>query len=161
MASSSMDGTVGCWDIHTGAEQLRYKSCLSPSHGLISIAGRFLASSQIRESSTSGSVLYWSWHKVSSFSLQFLLLFQKLAQLALKLFVWILQPQPEVKSFPAEPIKPLVSNREGTYLFGGGSSGHLYLWEALFSSFFRDTSICIVIVSINDGLELWGLSFPT
>ncbi|CAO2822018.1 unnamed protein product [Amaranthus hypochondriacus] len=101
MASSSMDETVGCWDIHSGAEQLRYKSCFSPSHGLISIAGRFLASSQIREPSTSGSILYWSWHK----------------------------PQPEVKSFPAEPIKPLVSNREGTYLFGGGSLGYIYLWE--------------------------------
>ncbi|CAO2821522.1 unnamed protein product [Amaranthus hypochondriacus] len=100
MASSNVDGTVGCWDIHTGAEQLRYKSCFSPSHGLISIAGRFLASSQIGEPSTSGSILYWSWHK----------------------------PQPEVKSFLAELIKPLVSNREGTYLFGGGSC-HIYLWE--------------------------------
>ncbi|CAO2822035.1 unnamed protein product [Amaranthus hypochondriacus] len=101
VASSSTDETVGCWDIHTGAEQLRYKSCISPSHGLISIAGRFLASSQNRKASTSGSVFYWSWHK----------------------------PQPEVKSFPAESIKPLVSNREGTYLFGGGSLGYIYLWE--------------------------------
>ncbi|XP_020102451.1 protein ROOT INITIATION DEFECTIVE 3-like [Ananas comosus] len=33
------------------------------------------------------------------------------------------------KSFPAEPIGPLVSNSEGAYIIGGGSSGAIYLWE--------------------------------
>lgn len=101
MASSSMDSGVSCWEADTGRELLRYKSCLSPPHGLVSVGGRFFASSQLRTSSASGSLLYWSLHK----------------------------PQPEVKSFPAEPIKPLVSNREGTYLIGGGASGDVFVWE--------------------------------
>ncbi|XP_068500892.1 protein ROOT INITIATION DEFECTIVE 3-like [Phaseolus vulgaris] len=102
LASSSVDGGIGCWDLHTGAEQLRYKSCLSPSHGLISVGSRFIASSQLRETSaTSGSVLFWSWSK----------------------------PQVEVKSFPAEPIKPLASNHPGTFVVGGASSGDIYFWE--------------------------------
>ncbi|KAL0360843.1 UNVERIFIED_CONTAM: protein ROOT INITIATION defective [Sesamum radiatum] len=104
IASSPTDAGISCWDLHTGAEHLRYKSCASPSHGLTSVAGRFLASSQIRESkssSSSGSILYWSWSK----------------------------PQVEVRSFPAEPIKPLVSNSQGTYIAGGGVSGDIYFWE--------------------------------
>ena len=39
------------------------------------------------------------------------------------------QPQVEVRSFPAEPILPLVSDPEGNYLLGGGSSGNIYIWE--------------------------------
>ncbi|XP_050214703.1 protein ROOT INITIATION DEFECTIVE 3-like [Mercurialis annua] len=102
IASSSIDGGIGCWDLQTGAEQLRYKSCASPPHGLICIDSRLLASSQLRDAhASSGSILYWSW----------------------------LKPQVEVKCFPEEPIKPLISNREGTYLIGGGLSGHIYLWE--------------------------------
>lgn len=41
----------------------------------------------------------------------------------------MVQPQAEVKSFPAEPINPLVSNSEGTYIIGGGVSGDIFLWE--------------------------------
>lgn len=41
----------------------------------------------------------------------------------------VVQPQADVKSFPAEPIKPLAANREGTYIVGGGVSGDIYLWE--------------------------------
>lgn len=40
-----------------------------------------------------------------------------------------MQPHVEVKSFPAEPIKPLIANSDGTYLVGGGLSGDIYLWE--------------------------------
>ncbi|GAB4845533.1 hypothetical protein Ancab_038938 [Ancistrocladus abbreviatus] len=101
VASSSIDASIGCWDVQTGNEQLQYKSCASPRHGLVSVGNNFLASSQLRDSSTSGSILYWSWHK----------------------------PQVEVKSFPVEPIKPLVANSEGTYLIGGGASGYIYFWE--------------------------------
>ncbi|KAK6245229.1 hypothetical protein SCA6_008319 [Theobroma cacao] len=102
IASSSIDGGIGCWDLQTGAEQLRYKTCASPPHGLVSVGRRFLASSQLRDpSATSGHVLYWSWSK----------------------------PQAEVKSFPAEPIKPLAADSEGSYIVGGGSSGDIYLWE--------------------------------
>ncbi|CAI9280958.1 unnamed protein product [Lactuca saligna] len=40
-----------------------------------------------------------------------------------------LQPQVEVKSFPAEAINPLACNTDGTYIVvGGGVSGHIYLW---------------------------------
>ncbi|KAL9224803.1 hypothetical protein vseg_000804 [Gypsophila vaccaria] len=99
IASSAVDGGVGCWELNTGKAHLRYKSCSSPPHGLVCVGTRFIASSQL--SASSGSLLYWSWHK----------------------------PQPEVKSFPAEPINPLVSNREGTYLIGGGASGNIYVWE--------------------------------
>ncbi|KAL7117048.1 hypothetical protein ACP275_03G046500 [Erythranthe tilingii] len=102
IASSSTDVGISCWDLHTGAEHLRFKSCASPPHGVASVAGRFLASSQLRDSkSSSGSIFYWSWNK----------------------------PQVEVKSFPSEPIKPLVSNSQGTYIAGGGVSGEIYLWE--------------------------------
>ncbi|KAB1220216.1 Protein ROOT INITIATION DEFECTIVE 3 [Morella rubra] len=102
LASSSLDAGIGCWDLQTGAEQLRYKSCASPPHGLVCVGQRFLASSQLRDpSASSGSILYWSWSK----------------------------PQVEVKSFPAEGIKPLAANREGTYIVGGGVSGDIFLWE--------------------------------
>ncbi|KAI7733980.1 hypothetical protein M8C21_001403 [Ambrosia artemisiifolia] len=104
IASSSTDAGIGCWALRSGAEHLRYRSCASPPHGLVSVAGRFLASSQLRDttsSSSSGSVLFWSWNK----------------------------PQVEVKSFPAEAINPLACNSEGTYIVGGGVSGDIYLWE--------------------------------
>ncbi|KAJ9674385.1 hypothetical protein PVL29_023753 [Vitis rotundifolia] len=102
VASSPVDAGISCWDIQSGAEHLRHRSCASPPHGLVCVADRFLASSQLRDSSSSsGSIFYWSWSK----------------------------PQVEVKSFPAEPIKPLAANREGTYIAGGGLSGDIYFWE--------------------------------
>ncbi|XP_073526417.1 uncharacterized protein [Phyllobates terribilis] len=103
-ASSSVDGGVGCWGVESGNPILRYKNCCSPPHGLVTVGRRFLASSQHRESSTtssSGSVHYWSLHK----------------------------PQVEIKSFPAKQIKPLVSDRRGTFLYGGSVSGDIYCWE--------------------------------
>ncbi|CAH1427395.1 unnamed protein product [Lactuca virosa] len=100
IASSSIEARIGCWGLRSGAEHLRYRSCASPPHGLVSVVGRFLASSQLRDSSSSsGSVLFWSWNKV------------------------------EVKSFPAEAINPLACNSDGTYIVGGGVSCHIYLWE--------------------------------
>lgn len=67
IASSSVgDAGIGCWDLHTGAEQLRLRSCSSTPRGLTSIGQRFVASSQLRDpSATSGSVFYWSWDRVS------------------------------------------------------------------------------------------------
>lgn len=65
VASSSIDSGIGCWDLHTGAEQLRYKSCASPPNGLVCVGEKFLACSQLRDAAaTAGSVLYWSWCKV-------------------------------------------------------------------------------------------------
>lgn len=102
IASSESEGGISCWDLHSGAEHLRFRTCSSPSHGLVYVGSHFLASSQLRHSSSpSGSVFYWSWNK----------------------------PQVEVKSFPAEPIGPLVSNTEGTYIIGGAVSGDIYFWE--------------------------------
>ncbi|KAI4339839.1 hypothetical protein MLD38_024736 [Melastoma candidum] len=103
IASSLGDGGISAWELSTGSEQLpRHKDCSSPPHGLASVGGRFLASSQSRDpSATSGSVFYWSWEK----------------------------PQVEVKCFPAEPIGPLIANPEGTFIVGGGVSGEIYLWE--------------------------------
>ncbi|KAF5747040.1 protein ROOT INITIATION DEFECTIVE 3 [Tripterygium wilfordii] len=102
IASSSVDAGIGCWELHTGAERLRYKGCASSPRGLACVGGCFLASSQLREpSASSGSILYWSWSK----------------------------PQVEVKSFPEWPINPVAANQEGTYVAGGGSKGDIYLWE--------------------------------
>ncbi|XP_028787118.1 protein ROOT INITIATION DEFECTIVE 3-like [Neltuma alba] len=102
LAASFVDADVDCWDLRWGAEQLRYKTCASTPHGLVSVGSRFLASSQIRDSSANaGLVLYWSWSK----------------------------PQVEAKSFPAEPIRPLAANHPGTYVAGGGLSGDIYFWE--------------------------------
>ena len=50
------------------------------------------------------------------------------SMLVLSVFI-VVQPQVEVKSFPAEPINPLASNSDGTYIVGGGASGDIYLWE--------------------------------
>ncbi|MED6193756.1 hypothetical protein PIB30_022545 [Stylosanthes scabra] len=66
VASSSVDAGIGCWDLHTGAEQLRHKSCSSPPHGLVSVGGRFLASSHLSPQSSGGSVFFWSWTKVET-----------------------------------------------------------------------------------------------
>ncbi|KAG0482411.1 hypothetical protein HPP92_010495 [Vanilla planifolia] len=102
-ASSSVDAGIACWDLRSGTEHLRYRSCASPPHGLLSISRRFLASSQLREnpSSCSAPIFFWSWDK----------------------------PQVQVRSFPAEPIGPLVSDSNGAYIIGGGALGTIYLWE--------------------------------
>ncbi|KAI5077894.1 hypothetical protein GOP47_0007718 [Adiantum capillus-veneris] len=39
------------------------------------------------------------------------------------------QTQPELKSFPVEPIGPVACTSDGSYLVGGGVSGRIYLWE--------------------------------
>ncbi|KAL0017412.1 hypothetical protein SO802_004481 [Lithocarpus litseifolius] len=134
VASSSIDGGIGCWDIHTGAEQLRYKTCVSPPHGLACVGQRFLASSQLRDpSANSGCVLYWSWSK----------------------------PQVEVKSFPSEPIQPVAANREGTYIVGGGVSGDIYLWEVATGRQLRKwnahyRAVTCVVFSDDDSLLISG-----
>ncbi|XP_074560463.1 protein ROOT INITIATION DEFECTIVE 3-like [Curcuma longa] len=105
IASSAVDAGISCWELRSGAERHQYRSCSSAPHGLLSVSGRFsfLAASQLRDapSATSAPIFFWSWDK----------------------------PQVEVRSFPAEPIGPLISNAEGTYIIGGGLSGSIYLWE--------------------------------
>ncbi|XWS24226.1 hypothetical protein CRYUN_Cryun28dG0082700 [Craigia yunnanensis] len=134
IASSSIDGGIGCWDLQTGAEQLRYKTCASPPHGLASVGSRFLACSQLRDpSATSGHVLYWSWSK----------------------------PQAQVKSFPAEPIKPLAANSEGSYIVGGGSSGDIYLWEVATGRLLKKwhahyRAVTLLVFSEDDSLLISG-----
>ncbi|KAB2076151.1 hypothetical protein E1A91_A06G020600v1 [Gossypium mustelinum] len=134
IASSSIDGGIGCWDLQTGAEQLRYKTCASPPHGLTSVGCRFLACSQLRDpSATSGHLLYWSWSK----------------------------PQAQVKSFPAEPIKPLIANSDGAYIVGGGSSGDIYIWEVATGRLLKKwhahyRAITCLVFSEDDSLLISG-----
>ncbi|PPD85845.1 hypothetical protein GOBAR_DD17224 [Gossypium barbadense] len=134
IASSSIDGGIGCWDLQTGAEQLRYKTCASPPHGLTTVGCRFLACSQLRDpSATSGHLLYWSWSK----------------------------PQAQVKSFPAEPIKPLIANSDGTYIVGGGSSGDIYIWEVATGRLLKKwhahyRAITCLVFSEDDSLLISG-----
>lgn len=131
MASSSVDTGIGCWDLVSGAEQLRYRSCASPPHGLLSVSRRFLASSQLREnpSSSSAPIFLWSWEKVYKTPNPFL---QSPFLLdSLDLSSAFFQPQVQVRSFPAEPIGPLVSDSDGSYIIGGGSSGAIYIWEVI------------------------------
>lgn len=133
-SSSDAGGGIGCWDLHTGSEQIRYKSLSSPCHGLTSIGDRFLASSQLRDTATSaGSVFFWSWSK----------------------------PQVEVKSFPAEPITPLAANHSGTYLVGGGLSGDIYLWEVETGKLLKkwhgdNTAVTCLVFSEDDSLLISG-----
>ncbi|XP_058756704.1 protein ROOT INITIATION DEFECTIVE 3-like [Vicia villosa] len=133
-SSSDASGGIGCWDLHTGTEQIRYKSLSSPGHGLVSVGDRFLASSQLRDASTSsGSVFFWSWSK----------------------------PQVEVKSFPSEPITPLAANHSGTYLVGGGLSGEIYLWEVETGKLLRkwhghNTAVTCLVFSEDDSLLISG-----
>ncbi|KAH6812273.1 Transducin/WD40 repeat-like superfamily protein [Perilla frutescens var. frutescens] len=103
ITSSPTDAGISYWDLRTGAEHLRYKSCASPPHSLTSVADHFLTSSQVRDakSSTSGSILYWLWNK----------------------------PEIEVRSFLAEAIRPIACNSQGTYIVGGGIFGDIYFWE--------------------------------
>lgn len=135
MASSSIDTGIGCWDLVSGAEKLRYRSCASPPHGLLSVSRRFLASSQLREnpSSSTAPIFFWSWEK----------------------------PQVQVRSFPAEFIGPLVSDSDGSYIIGGGSSGAIYLWEVAsgkllnkFTAHFR--SVTCLTLSNDESLLISG-----
>ncbi|CAN1273922.1 Protein ROOT INITIATION DEFECTIVE 3 [Linum perenne] len=138
VASSSIDAGIGCWNLTTGAEQLRHKSCASTPHGLSVVGGQFFASSQLRDpKSSSGSILYWSWSK----------------------------PHVEVRSFVEEPIKPLVANSEGTYLVGGGLSGNIYLWEkwrahlrGVTCLVFNEDDSLIVSGSEDGSVRVWSLA---
>ncbi|KAL4579335.1 hypothetical protein LXL04_015477 [Taraxacum kok-saghyz] len=136
IASSSIEGGIGCWDLRSGSEHLRYRSCASPSHGLVSVAGRFLASSQLRDSSSaSGSVLFWSWNK----------------------------PQVEVKSFPSEAINPLACNTDGTYIVGGGvATGRLLKkwyahYQAVTSLVFSVDQSLLISGSADGYVRVWSL----
>ncbi|XP_039115754.1 protein ROOT INITIATION DEFECTIVE 3-like [Dioscorea cayenensis subsp. rotundata] len=104
LATSAVDAGIACWDLRSGSERLRHRPCACAPAGLLAVGcGRFLAASQLPDhpSSTSAPIFFFSWDK----------------------------PQVEVRSFPAEPICPLLSNSDGTFIFGGGSSGSIYLWE--------------------------------
>jgi len=46
-----------------------------------------------------------------------------------RFLVSVAELQVAVKSFPAEPIRALIADQEGSYLIGGGSNGNMFLWE--------------------------------
>ncbi|CAI0558657.1 unnamed protein product [Linum tenue] len=147
IASSSVDAGIGCWDLETGVKQpLHYKSCTSTRHGLSAVGSRFLASSQLQDPKLkNGFIHYWSWSK----------------------------PGVEVKSFLAEPIKPIAANSEGTYIVGGGISGKIYLWETATGRLllerweahlrpitclvFNDDGSLLVSGSEDDTVKVWPL----
>ena len=66
---------------------------------------------------------------------------------------WLrLQPQVAVKSFPAEPIRALLADQEGSYLIGGGSNGNLFLWEVRAFWFLADgwkSSYCWLLAALS------------
>ncbi|CAN7110662.1 unnamed protein product [Brassica rapa subsp. narinosa] len=134
IASSSIDGGIGSWDIKTGTEQLRFKQCASPAHGLAAVGEKFLAASQLRNASgSSGSIFFWSWNK----------------------------PQVEVKSFPVESVKALAANSEGTYIVGGGASGDIFLWEVASGKLLKKwhahyRSVTCLLFSGDDSLLVSG-----
>ncbi|ESQ45620.1 hypothetical protein EUTSA_v10010392mg [Eutrema salsugineum] len=134
IASSSIDGGIGSWDLKTGKEQLRFKTCASPAHGLTAVGEKFIAASQLRNASaSSGSIFFWSWNK----------------------------PQVEVRSFPVESIKALAANTEGTYIVGGGTSGDIYLWEVATGKLLKKwhghyRSVTCLVFSGDDSLLVSG-----
>ncbi|KAF3531286.1 hypothetical protein DY000_02040463 [Brassica cretica] len=134
IASSSIDGGIGSWDIKTGTEQLRFKQCASPAHGLAAVGEKFLAASQLRNASgSSGSIFFWSWNK----------------------------PQVEVRSFPVESVKALAANSEGTYIVGGGASGDIFLWEVASGKLLKKwhghyRSVTCLVFSGDDSLLVSG-----
>ncbi|CAD6271177.1 unnamed protein product [Miscanthus lutarioriparius] len=102
LAASSADAGVAAWDLRTGAEDIRLCPCASRPWSLASVADRFLAAAQaLPAGGNSGTIHFYNWD----------------------------QPQVAVKSFPAEPIRALIADQEGSYLIGGGSNGNMFLWE--------------------------------
>ncbi|MBA0777101.1 hypothetical protein Gotri_005161, partial [Gossypium trilobum] len=70
-------------------------------------------------------------------------------------------PQAQVKSFPAEPIKPLIANSDGTYIVGGGSSGDIYIWEVATGRLLKKwhahyRAITCLVFSEDDSLLISG-----
>ncbi|KAJ1294024.1 hypothetical protein BS78_01G114500 [Paspalum vaginatum] len=102
LAASSVDAGVAAWDLRTGAEEIRLRPCASRPRALASVAGRFLAAAQAPSAGGNSSPIYFfHWEK----------------------------PQVAIKSFPADPIRALIADEEGSYLIGGGSNGNIFLWE--------------------------------
>ncbi|KAL6839166.1 hypothetical protein ACP4OV_031057 [Aristida adscensionis] len=102
LAASSAEAGLASWDLRTGAAGIRHLPCASRPRALASVGDRFLAAAQLSAAgANSGTIHFYHWDK---------------APVA-------------VKSFPAEPIHALVANQEGTYIFGGGSNGNIFVWE--------------------------------
>ncbi|CAD6244729.1 unnamed protein product [Miscanthus lutarioriparius] len=87
------------WPPGTSAPARRTSA--SRPRSLASVADRFLASAQaLPAGGNSGIIHFYYWDK----------------------------PQVAVKSFPAERIRALIADQEGSYLIGGGSNGNMFLW---------------------------------
>ena len=130
LAASSADAGVAAWDLRTGAEEIRHRPCASRPRALTSVADRFLAAAQAPPAGGNpGTVHFYHWDKVSP-SMQSP---ERLPGTPVpdpgRVYWLRLQAQVAAKSFPAEPIRALVADQEGSYLIGGGSNGNLFLWE--------------------------------
>ncbi|KAL0438735.1 UNVERIFIED_CONTAM: protein ROOT INITIATION defective [Sesamum latifolium] len=114
VASSPTDAGISCWDLHTGPSTSA-TSRVPPLPTALSLSlAAFLPPPKSESPSHRLRLGPSSIGPGARFDA----------------FVFIvLGPQVEVRSFPAEPIKPLVSNSRGTYIAGGGVSGDIYFWE--------------------------------
>lgn len=64
LAASSTDAGVAAWDLRTGAEAIRHRTCASRPRALTVVAGRFLAASQA-PAGNSAPIHYYHWDKVN------------------------------------------------------------------------------------------------
>ncbi|KAL4196119.1 hypothetical protein AMTRI_Chr04g181740 [Amborella trichopoda] len=65
VVTSPLDSGISSFELGSGSEGLRLRSCTAHRHGLTCLGTHFLASSQI-QNSNSGAIFYWSWNKVAS-----------------------------------------------------------------------------------------------
>ncbi|KAL0291832.1 UNVERIFIED_CONTAM: protein ROOT INITIATION defective [Sesamum radiatum] len=114
IASSPTDAGISCWDLHSGPSTSATSHAPPLPTALPLSPAAFLPPPKFESPSHR--------HRLGPFSIG-----PGARSNAFGLIV--LGPQVEVRSFPAEPIKPLVSNSQGTYIAGGGVSGDIYFWE--------------------------------
>ncbi|KAL0360839.1 UNVERIFIED_CONTAM: protein ROOT INITIATION defective [Sesamum radiatum] len=115
IASSPTDAGISCWDLHSGPSTSATSHAPPLPTALPLSPAAFLPPPKFESPSHR--------HRLGPFSIG-----PGARSNAFGLIV--LGPQVEVRSFPAEPIKPLVSNSQGTYIAGGGAEdGSVRVWS--------------------------------
>uniref|UniRef100_A0A0D9WEV5 Anaphase-promoting complex subunit 4 WD40 domain-containing protein n=1 Tax=Leersia perrieri TaxID=77586 RepID=A0A0D9WEV5_9ORYZ len=100
----SADDAGVVYDINTSEKIMCIQDCVAPPSGLAFVEGFLLAASRTdKNQPIFGSAIYfWAPSKIKEVQ----------------------------KSFVAEAIGPIACSKDGVYLVGGASSGHIYIWEA-------------------------------
>ncbi|WCJ32325.1 hypothetical protein M5689_013758 [Euphorbia peplus] len=98
LLTSSPNGLITAYSTISGTILARFSGSRSPPHGLTLVGKTCIAASHISLATASGSIHLYNWW--SSSALHHL-------------------PLPE-------PVAPLVATPDGSFLFAGGLSGHLY-----------------------------------